>query len=82
MINKTPKKFCDYGDILTLQEVADLCQLTKQTVYAMVRHGDIPAVKLGGYRISKKWLQSQVESGESVSTNDVEDDDFEATELD
>ena len=48
-------------ELMTVQEVADYLQVTKKTIYRLLRRGSIPAVKVGSsWRFEKasidKWL--------------------------
>ena len=46
--------------LLTLDEVADELALSTSQVYALVRHRDLPAVKLGGrghWRVDRQRLE-------------------------
>ena len=48
----------ELGDILTVNEVAEYLKIPKQTVYRMVRSGDLRAFKAG-----KHWRVQRVELG-------------------
>lgn len=48
----------ELGDILTVNEVAKYLKIPKQTVYRMVRSGDLPAFKAG-----KHWRVQRIELG-------------------
>lgn len=62
--------------ILTPQEVADILKLKKNTVYEMIKRGDIKASKMGKqFRILRKdvdaYLYAQSNTKEVVSTTDT-----------
>lgn len=49
---------------LTVRETAEALRVGKNTVYELIRHGDIPAVRIGrAIRIPEKglhaWLETQ-----------------------
>lgn len=49
---------------LTLEDVADLLSVSRAQAYALVRSGDLPAIKLGGrgqWRIEKAVLEAYIE---------------------
>lgn len=50
--------------LLTLEEAADICRLSQQTIRRMIRDGEIPAYKLGynSVRLEEKQLQLFIES--------------------
>lgn len=48
----------ELGEILTVNEVAEYLKIPKQTVYRMVRSGDLPAFKAG-----KHWRVQRGELG-------------------
>ena len=48
--------------LLTVREVAELFQTTRQQVRKMLRNGEIPAVKVGReWRISQEYLKEFIE---------------------
>lgn len=47
--------------VYTLDEVADILKVTKRTLYAYIKAGKLPAVKMGKYwRVSQENLQAFV----------------------
>lgn len=50
-------------EILTLEEAAELLQVSTQTVMKAVKLGQIPAVKIGAWRFSRRALIRYVETG-------------------
>ncbi len=51
-------------EILTAQQVADLLQVHKRTVYKFARKGYIPSMKIGGgWRFSKAAIMKLVAAG-------------------
>ena len=58
---RKPKRFDDYNDILTVDEVAELLQIERKTAYAHVRSGEIPAWRIGrSIRISKDIIRERL----------------------
>ena len=53
----------DAPDILTLAEAAELMRVSESTLYKRVQCGDVPAIKCGGWRISKTALLEWVAAG-------------------
>lgn len=54
--------------VYTLDEVAETLQITKKTLYAYVRGGTLPAVKLGRvWRITEDSLKAFLETGAPVA---------------
>jgi excisionase family DNA binding protein len=48
--------------LLTLQETAELLQVSRRTVWRMIRHNELPAFKIGNlWRVNErhltKWMQ-------------------------
>ena len=52
----------DLGDILTVHDVAEFLKIPKQTVYRMVRSGDLCAFKAG-----KHWRVQRGELGAFIA---------------
>ena len=49
--------------ILTCQECADYLSVSRSTIYRLIKHGKIPAFRMGAdWRFSKKALTEWVES--------------------
>jgi len=51
--------------LMTIQEVAEYLKLNVHTIYKLVQHGEIPAIKLGGsWRFRKQeiyvWLAEKM----------------------
>ena len=60
----------EQGKLYTLQEVADILRVTKQTLYNNIRKGKLQANKVGKeYRITEEQLQDIVENGYSGNGN-------------
>lgn len=54
----------EQGKLYTLQEVADILRVTKQTLYNNIRKGNLQANKVGKeYRITEEQLQDIVKNG-------------------
>lgn len=50
--------------VYTLDEVADILQLTRRTLYSYIKEGKLKAVKIGKYwRISEKNLEDFISTG-------------------
>lgn len=53
--------------VYTLDEVADILQLTKRTLYNYVKEGKLHAVKIGKYwRVPEESLQAFISTGSTV----------------
>jgi excisionase family DNA binding protein len=53
----------DLPRFLTLADVAELLSTSSAQVYAMVRRGDLPAIKIGGrgqWRVSEEDLEGHI----------------------
>ena len=49
----------DPGDVLTVDEVAGLIQIHRETVYTLIERGEIPAVKVGTrWRIRRRDVEA------------------------
>lgn len=60
----------EQGKLYTLQEVADILRVTKQTLYNNIRKGKLQANKVGKeYRITEEQLQDIVRNGYSGNGN-------------
>jgi excisionase family DNA binding protein len=53
----------DFPEVLVLAEAAKLLCCSEATLYKRILCGDVPAVKCGGWRISRRKLMEWVESG-------------------
>lgn len=52
------------GKIYTLQEVAELLQLTDRTVYSYIKNGYLKGFRVGGYwRITEAELKNWIDEG-------------------
>lgn len=60
----------EHSKLYTLQEVADILRVTKQTLYNNIRKGKLQANKVGKeYRITEEQLQDIVKNGYSGKGN-------------
>ena len=60
----------EQGKLYTLQEVADILRVTKQTLYNNIRKGKLQANKVGKeYRITEEQLKDIVKNGYSGNGN-------------
>ena len=63
MPTSTPPQHSGLAEYLSLQEVADLLCIHRETLYKMARSGKFPASKVGGlWRIDRETLSAWVES--------------------
>ena len=68
---------------LTLTDVAEVLNVSSAQVYALVRGGDLPAIKIGGrgqWRVERDQLEAYIhrmyaETAEFVSTHPLTRDD-------
>jgi len=57
-------KVKSFGDVMTLEEVADYLKLGKMTIYSYAQKGKIPALKCGNkWRFSKRIIEAWVAKG-------------------
>ena len=59
-----------YEGTLTPQQIAEFLQIDPQTVWRMIKRGDLPAIKIGRiYRVMRKdfedWLEEEKRPPES-----------------
>jgi excisionase family DNA binding protein len=55
----------DLGRFLTLADVADVLNISSSRAYAIVRSGELPAIKVGGqghWRIERAKLEAYIEA--------------------
>jgi len=51
----------DYPEILTLQQAADLLQISERTIQRMLKRGEIPGTQIGGqWRFDRDQLRALV----------------------
>jgi excisionase family DNA binding protein len=43
----TGRSLAEYGELLTMDEVCVVLQLSKNTVYELARSGDVPTIRFG-----------------------------------
>ncbi|MHB8383238.1 MAG: helix-turn-helix domain-containing protein [Candidatus Binataceae bacterium] len=49
----------DFGKILTIAEVAQILRMHRNTVYRLVKRGDLPGFKIGdNWRVDEKALRT------------------------
>jgi excisionase family DNA binding protein len=73
----------DDSRFLTLTDVAEVLNVSSAQVYALVRGGDLPAIKVGGrgqWRVEREQLEAYIqrmyaETAEFVSTHPLTRDD-------
>ncbi|HEX6497799.1 MAG TPA: helix-turn-helix domain-containing protein [Micromonosporaceae bacterium] len=59
--------------VYTVTEVAELLSLSRGSAYALVRSGDIPAVRLGGrWVIPKRRFHAWLDQLPDATTDDIE----------
>ena len=57
----------EQGKLYTLQEVADVLRVNRQTLYNNIRKGKLSVSKIGKeYRITEEQLQSIIKNGYNV----------------
>lgn len=60
----------EQATLYTLQEVADILRVSRQTLYNNIRKGNLQATKVGKeYRITEEQLQDIVKNGFSGNKN-------------
>ncbi len=56
-----------YPEILLVEEVADYLRVNKQTIYNLLRQGELPAKKIGGqWRFHKQAVEEYVKKGDNT----------------
>jgi excisionase family DNA binding protein len=73
----------DLPRFLTLADVAEILSTSVAQVYAMVRRGDLPAIKIGGrgqWRVSEEDLESYIADLKVATRKFIDDHPFEAGE--
>ena len=65
-----PKNIKRYPDALTVGEVAEILRVSTNTVYKLIKNGEISAVKIGREkRIAKNALMKHLLKGSETDTN-------------
>ena len=68
--NYIPKYIKLYPDALTVGEVAEILRVSTNTVYKLIRSGQISSVKIGREnRVSKSNLMKHIHKGNEADTN-------------
>jgi excisionase family DNA binding protein len=73
----------DLPRFLTLADVAEILSTSGAQVYAMVRRGDLPAIKIGGrgqWRVSEDDLESYIAEMKTATRKFIDDHPFEAAD--
>lgn len=68
---------------LTLADVAEILNISAAQVYALVRRGDLPAIKIGGrgqWRVEQQALETYIEQMYDETKRFVEEHPFERPE--
>ena len=68
---------------LTLPDVAEILNTSVAQVYAMVRRGDLPAIKIGGrgqWRVSEDDLETYIAEMKAATKKFIDDHPFEASD--
>jgi excisionase family DNA binding protein len=71
----------DLPRFLTLADVAELLSTSVAQVYAMVRRGDLPAIKIGGrgqWRVSEDDLEDFIAEMKTATKQFIDDHPFES----
>lgn len=57
----------NYPEILLVEEVAEYLRVNKQTIYNLLRQGQLPAKKIGGqWRFHKKAIDDYLVAQDSI----------------
>jgi excisionase family DNA binding protein len=73
----------DLPRFLTLADVAEILSTSVAQVYAMVRRGDLPAIKIGGrgqWRVSEADLEDYIADLKVATRKFIDDHPFEAAD--
>jgi excisionase family DNA binding protein len=73
----------DLPRFLTLPDVAEILSTSVAQVYAMVRRGDLPAIKIGGrgqWRVSEADLEEHIAQLRVETRKFIDDHPFDPTE--
>lgn len=55
----------DYGDVMTVPEVAEFLRVDKRAIYAAIRQGQLPAIRVGRLlRVHRERLAAQLAGGD------------------
>jgi excisionase family DNA binding protein len=55
--------------LLTVEQTAELLQISRDRVYALIRSGKLRSIKIGKLRrISREWIAEFIGSGDRLST--------------
>ncbi|MCI0688190.1 MAG: helix-turn-helix domain-containing protein [Sporichthyaceae bacterium] len=68
---------------LTLADVAEILNISATQTYALVRRGDLPAIKIGGrgqWRVEQQALEQYIEQMYAETKRFVEEHPFERNE--
>jgi excisionase family DNA binding protein len=71
----------DLPRFLTLADVAEILKTSVAQVYAMVRRGDLPAIKIGGrgqWRVSEDDLEDFIAEMKTATKKFIDDHPFES----
>jgi excisionase family DNA binding protein len=74
----------DLPRFLTLADVAEILSTSVAQVYAMVRRGDLPAIKIGGrgqWRVSEADLEDYIADLKVATKKFIDDHPFETGEV-
>jgi excisionase family DNA binding protein len=74
----------DLPRFLTLADVAEILKTSVAQVYAMVRRGDLPAIKIGGrgqWRVSEDDLESFIAEMKTATRKFIDDHPFEPADV-
>jgi excisionase family DNA binding protein len=74
----------DLPRFLTLADVAEILSTSVAQVYAMVRRGDLPAIKIGGrgqWRVSEADLEDYIADLKVATKKVIDDHPFETGEV-
>jgi excisionase family DNA binding protein len=61
----TGRSLAEYGELLTMDEVCLVLQLSKNTVYELARSGDVPTIRFGRQLRTPRAALEQMMAGAS-----------------
>jgi PTS system nitrogen regulatory IIA component len=70
-------------ELLTTKQLAEYLQLSERSIYRLLEHGEIPAVKVGGHwrfrkSVVDEWLDMRIQQLDAVQLEDTFRDDLNA----
>ena len=66
------RSLAEYGELLTMDEVCVVLQLSRNTVYELARSGDVPTIRLGRQlRTPRAALEQMMDRSTECDSADV-----------